>query len=49
MLKRIDGRIDERIYDVLSVEASVRSGRATAERAERVREQIAKAKEQLGL
>ena len=48
--KRIDPRIDERVFDVLSVEASVASrtsygGTAPA----RVREQIAKAKEELGL
>ena len=50
VLKRIDGRIDERIYDVLSVEASVRSRTSYGGTApERVREQIAKAKEQLGL
>ena len=49
-LKSIDPRIDERVYDVLSVEASVASrtsygGTAPA----RVREQIAKAKEELTL
>jgi argininosuccinate lyase len=49
VLQNIDGRIDERVYDVLSVEASVCSrtsygGTAPA----RVREQIAKAKEDLG-
>jgi argininosuccinate lyase len=49
-LKSIDPRIDERIYDVLSVEASVASrtsygGTAPA----RVREQIAKANEELTL
>jgi argininosuccinate lyase len=49
-LKAIDPRIDERVFDVLSVEASVASrtsygGTAPA----RVREQIAAAKEQLGL
>ena len=50
VLKAIDPRIDERVFDVLSVETSVRSrtsygGTAPA----RVREQIAKAKEELGL
>jgi argininosuccinate lyase len=49
-LKAIDPSIDERIFDVLSVEASVQSrtsygGTASA----RVREQIAAAKEELGL
>jgi argininosuccinate lyase len=49
-LKQIDGRIDERVYDVLSVEASVRSRTSYGGTApERVREQIAKAKEDLGL
>jgi argininosuccinate lyase len=48
ILQAIDGRIDQRIYDVLSVDASVRSrtsygGTAPA----RVREQIAAAKEAL--
>ena len=50
VLQAIDGRIGERVYDVLSVDASVRSrtsfgGTAPA----RVREQIAAAKETLGL
>jgi len=50
VLPAIDGRIGERVYDVLSVDASVRSrisfgGTAPA----RVREQIAAAKETLGL
>jgi argininosuccinate lyase len=50
VLCEIDARIDERVFDVLSVEASVRSrtsqgGTAPA----RVREQIAAAKEELGL
>jgi argininosuccinate lyase len=50
VLKHIDGRIDERVYDVLSVEASVRSRTSYGGTApERVREQIAKAKEDLGL
>jgi argininosuccinate lyase len=49
-LQAIDERIDQRIYDVLSIDASVRSrtsfgGTAPA----RVREQIAAAKEVLGL
>jgi len=50
MLKHIDGRIDDRVYDVLSVEASVRSRTSYGGTApERVREQVAKAKEDLGL
>jgi argininosuccinate lyase len=50
ILKGIDGRIDKRVYDVLSVEASVRSRTSYGGTApERVREQIAKAKEELGL
>jgi argininosuccinate lyase len=49
-LRQIDERIDDRVFDVLSVDASVRSrtsygGTAPA----RVREQIAKAKKALGL
>jgi argininosuccinate lyase len=49
-LQDIDGRIDERAFDVLGIDASVRSrssfgGTAPA----RVREQIAAAKEALGL
>ena len=49
-LQAVDERIGERVYDVLSVDASVRSrtshgGTAPA----RVREQIAAAKEALGL
>ena len=49
-LKQIEGRIDERVYDVLSVEASVRSRTSYGGTApDRVREQIAKAKEDLGL
>ena len=50
LLRSIDQRIDERIFDVLSVDASVRSRTSyggTAPR--RVREQIAAAKEELGL
>jgi argininosuccinate lyase len=49
-LREIDERIDERVFDVLSVEASVRSRTSYGGTApERVREQIAKAKEDLGL
>jgi argininosuccinate lyase len=49
-LKEIDPRIDERVYDVLSVEASVASRTSYGGTApERVREQIATAKEDLGL
>jgi argininosuccinate lyase len=49
-LQAIDGRIDERVYDVLSVDASVRSRTSYGGTApERVREQIAKAKAELGL
>jgi len=49
-LKAIDPRIDERLYDVLSIDASVRSRTSYGGTApERVREQIAKAKEKLGL
>ena len=49
-LKRIDSRIDERVYDALSVDASVASresygGTAPA----RVREQVARAKAKLGM
>jgi argininosuccinate lyase len=48
VLKHIDGRIDERVYDVLSVEASVRSRTSYGGTApQRVREQIAAAKELL--
>jgi argininosuccinate lyase len=44
----IDGRIDQRIYDVLTVDASVRSRKSYGGTApERVREQIAEAKKQL--
>jgi len=50
VLKEIDPRIDERVFDVLSVDASVRSRTSYGGTApERVREQIAKAKEDLGL
>jgi argininosuccinate lyase len=49
-LQAIDGRIDDRVYDVLSVDASVRSRKSYGGTApERVREQIAKAKADLGL
>jgi argininosuccinate lyase len=48
-LKAIDPRIDERVFDVLSVDASVRSRTSYGGTApERVREQIAAAKEDLG-
>jgi argininosuccinate lyase len=48
-LKAIDDRIDERVYDVLSVETSVRSRTSYGGTApEHVREQIAEAKEELG-
>src|SRR5690348_6920561 len=50
VLQAIDERIGERVYDVLSVDASVRSRTSFGGTApERVREQIAKAKEELGL
>ena len=50
VLKQIDGRIDERVFGVLSVDASVRSRTSYGGTApERVREQIAKAKADLGL
>jgi len=49
-LRAIDERIGERVFDVLSVEASVRSRTSYGGTApERVREQIAAAKEVLGL
>ena len=49
-LREVNERIDERVFDVLSVEASVRSRTSYGGTApERVREQIAKAKEELGL
>ena len=49
-LKEIDARIDERVFDVLSVDASVRSRTSYGGTApERVREQVAAAKEKLGL
>jgi argininosuccinate lyase len=50
VLKAIDARIDERVFDVLSVDASVRSRTSYGGTApERAREQIAKAKADLGL
>jgi argininosuccinate lyase len=50
VLKQIDPRIDERVFDVLSVVASVRSRTSYGGTApERVREQVAKAKADLGL
>ena len=50
VLKVIDARIDERVYDVLSVDSSVRSRTSYGGTApERVRERIAAAKEALGL
>jgi argininosuccinate lyase len=49
-LKAIDQRIDQGVYNVLSVDASVRSRISYGGTApERVREQIAAAKEQLNL
>ena len=49
-LKEIDARIDERVFDVLSVDASVRSRTSYGGTApERVREQVAAAKVDLGL
>src|SRR4051812_557247 len=49
-LKAIDSRIDQRVFDVLSVDASVRSRTSYGGTApERVREQIRAAKEALGL
>jgi len=49
-LQAIDSRIDQRVFDVLSVDASVRSRTSYGGTApERVREQIAAAKEALGL
>ena len=50
VLQQIDGRIDERVFDVLSVDASVRSRTSYGGTAsDRVREQVAKAKADLGL
>jgi argininosuccinate lyase len=49
-LRSVDQRIDSRVFDVLGVEASVRSRTSYGGTApERVREQIAQAKEELGL
>jgi argininosuccinate lyase len=49
-LQSIDARIDQRVYDVLSVDASVRSRTSYGGTApSQVREQIAAAKEELGL
>jgi argininosuccinate lyase len=48
VLRSIDERIDERVFDVLSVDASVRSRTSYGGTAPvRVREQVAAAKEQL--
>jgi argininosuccinate lyase len=50
VLRMIDERIDERLFDVLSIDASVRSRTSYGGTAPvRVREQIAAAKEELGL
>jgi argininosuccinate lyase len=50
VLQSIDARIDERVYGVLSVDASVRSRTSYGGTApERVREQIAAAKDDLNL
>ena len=50
VLKQIDERVDERVFDVLSVDASVRSRKSYGGTApERVREQIAAGKEESGL
>ena len=50
VLKAIDPRIDDRVFDVLSVDASVRSRTSYGGTApDRVREQVAKAKADLGL
>jgi argininosuccinate lyase len=47
-LQAIDPRIDKRVYDVLSVDAAVRSRTSYGGTApERVREQVAAAKESL--
>jgi len=48
VLQAIDGRIDDRVFDVLSVDASVASRTSYGGTApERVREQIAAAKKEL--
>jgi argininosuccinate lyase len=50
VMQAIDGRIDEHVYNVLSIDASVGSRTSYGGTApERVREQIAAAKEKLGL
>jgi len=50
VLRAIDERVDQRVFDVLTVDASVRSRSSYGGTApERVREQIAAAKEALGL
>ena len=50
VLKQLDARIDQRVFSVLSVDASVRSRTSYGGTApDRVHEQIAKAKEDLGL
>jgi argininosuccinate lyase len=50
VLQSIDGRIDSRVFDVLSVDASVASRTSYGGTAPvRVREQIAAAKKDLGL
>jgi argininosuccinate lyase len=50
ILQSIDARIDSRVFDVLSVDASVRSRTSYGGTAPgRVREQIAVAKKELGL
>jgi argininosuccinate lyase len=50
VLRQIDPRIDERVFDVLSVEASVRSRTSYGGTApEQVRDQVARAKADLGL
>jgi argininosuccinate lyase len=49
-LREIDPRIDERVFEVLGVDASVRSRTSYGGTApERVREQIAAAKDELGI
>jgi argininosuccinate lyase len=50
VLQAIDPRVDERVFDVLTVDASVRSRTSYGGTSpERVREQVAAAKEDLGL
>ena len=49
-LKTIDARIDQRVFELLSIDASVRSRASYGGTApERVREQITAAKKELGL